>query len=209
MTIVLDNITPQQKKMLMIGVPVVGVAAIYSLAKGGGTPAEDDEVLDDAVGGSGTVVGVIPGGTPGGQSTGAIGTGELSSFLENVSDALAVYKAENAAAIDELRAESDDWRSELEDAMAARFDQENQTPVGGGLSPQPPATREPAVISTEQQVRDLFARRGVDTSYTHAPSTESPDARVARITREIESGQRTWADLDKSLGQLANKKAGG
>lgn len=196
----LDNLDPMQRKMLLIGAPVVGVAAVYALAKGG-TPGEDEEPVDDATGTSGIVTGVIPGGTPGGASTGAIGTGELSSFLENVSDALTVVRSEQSEAIADLRAENEDWRAALEDSITGRFDQERQTPTTPPRAPAPPAE-----VSTQQRVLDVFAKYNLPTSVTQGPTSETAEQRIARITREVESGSRSLASVEASVRRLAENR---
>lgn len=61
----------------------------------------------------------------------------------------------------------------------------------------------PAQLTTEQQIRNLFASAGVPTGYHSGTSSESEAQRIARITAEVQSGTRTLAQVQKSVNLLA------
>jgi hypothetical protein len=71
-----DNLPPQQRQLLMIGVPVVSVLALSSVLKGRSEPPPESDQP-----GLGTPALPVP-------STAVVGSGELASWFDATTDAL-------------------------------------------------------------------------------------------------------------------------
>jgi hypothetical protein len=59
-----------------------------------------------------------------------------------------------------------------------------------------------------QRVRDIFANRGVRVAPAPASTTETESQRIARITAEVRSGQRSLTDVRRSVDRLAGRAPG-
>jgi hypothetical protein len=167
----LDNLTPQQRKILKYGTPVVIGAAVVSKFTNR-DPAADGEnpegVEGTATGGarpSSTVTGggyLPPVAAP---FTGAVGVDQLASFESGITGALL--------------------------GLTERLSSMETT----GATPPPTAEETATAQYTAQMVYDLFARYGKNP----ASATETADQRVARIVRDLNAGVRTWAQVETSI----------
>ncbi|HUW13601.1 MAG TPA: hypothetical protein VM537_28015 [Anaerolineae bacterium] len=61
---------------------------------------------------------------------------------------------------------------------------------------------------TPEQVRAIFEAYGVDPTQHGGGGTEDPTARLIRIANEVNSGQRTMADVALNVGQIAAQGVG-
>lgn len=180
---------------LALGGTAAGGVTVVALArrrKAGGDPtapvttsAAPPFAVAPASGGFGGVTDLFPSGIPAGPTGGNAPVtptpgANIGQFEELVSTVGAV-----ADAVDQLRS------------------------GGGSAQPEPsPSPQLSAQAAMEQQVRDLFARYNVSTGYTYQPTGETPDQRIARLTREQLSGTRSWESLTKSVSQLAAVSSG-
>jgi hypothetical protein len=189
----LQRLSPTQRKILMFGVPVVVIAAIWSLAKqpkGDAAEGEGEVPADGSqppTSGSGQS-GIITGGT---GST--VDSGALSEFLNSVGEALDQYRAEGNEAIAQLQAENETWREELEQALAERGNQEAQTPVSAPTVTTPPPVAAPKPVGKITLINTTsgraaftgpsgeggFATKPDPNKYPGATSWKMPDGRVA------------------------------
>lgn len=189
----LNRLTPTQRRILMFGVPVVVIAAIWSLSRNPTgdadteTPAEGDAADGTARPPTG---GFITG------NTGATGvdSGALASFLAGVNESIEEFRGASgerlAEAVELLRAEDEEWRTELEEMLASR-DADRQTPTPQNPAPLPPAAPAPPASPTQTTVINAVTGRPAFTGPSGEGGLAPHDPRVRTM-----SGLTAWTMPD-------------
>lgn len=156
----LSRLTPTQRRILMFGVPVVVIAAIWSLSRNP-TGDADTETPAEGDAADGTARPPTAGFITGNTGATGVDSGALASFLAGVNDSLEEFRGQSgerlAEAMELLRAEDEEWRLELEEMLASR-DPDRATPTPANPAPLPGA--QPARPKRPDQITVLNAATG-------------------------------------------------
>ena len=190
-----NGLSKGERGAILIVAPIVALALIIAALRG------RDRATADTAKGQMDTVGQVAGGPTGGYGVEpgtAIGVDQLADYQNATTEQFdTVY-----GAIDETRTSLADLTGMVEGIQVGE-----SSP--GGDDDQPVQEANPDAAKYEQQVRDLFAEKGVpldwwgttDDGQTRA-APQGPDERAARIGRQLASGNRTWKDVVNDVGWL-------